>query len=236
MLKRPHNYLERFKTGFNVWLNLVIYCGSVLFAAMAFVIVFRKMVNPLAVIGFGVLGCLINYLLSRKLPKRFPLWHNLKQTLKGFRRVSILLFLPPLSVFLMSAGLGLFIAGLFIESFADAWQRSLQLLPYVFSELGLYFVLLPVFMVLLFAPVVIILIYVSKLKIKYPKAISIFLAVIYALFITFLLIKTLGEVDLTEGPSKVMAFILGFIPLHWFFEIFVSSVINDKTKRHFFSR
>ncbi|MDO8524116.1 MAG: hypothetical protein Q7R99_00625 [bacterium] len=224
-----------FSAGYRVWLSLLVYYGSAIFALACFIVFLRQGQNLFfPVLGFALAGIILSFGLSRVFPDRFPFWFDVWKIVK--RNPRSVLFFPPFSSFFMSLGVVLFVGNFFNTQLKEIWSFCLSMLPFVYLQLGV-FIALPIFLIVAVLPAVLLLIYwPQKFQTKrYEKAFVIFIAIVYCLGMTYLFSYTItnqtGAVDLI---GKAIEFFIGFIPLHWVYEILFGSIISKKIKEQFF--
>jgi hypothetical protein len=161
-----------------------------------------------------------NFLLSKRFPERFPLWRG------GFHPF---FFIPPYSSFFMSIALFIFLGHFFIPSFQSIWQKSLiEAFPDVVEEMACLFIGGAVVISLIFIPPILLFYRITKKteKITFQKVLpTVFLAMIIAYFVGILI----DRADFQALAKKLIIFILGFVPIHWFYELFLGSIFPIKS-------
>jgi len=236
MLTKLKSYIDAVNRGYKIWTGAMIYVASFLFAfkvaATAFTPFLLEGFNFLILIGAGVLSSVVSFLLYKRTPKRFPLWdHFLKLKI---RSLYDFLF-PPFSTFLMSVALFTFISHFSSPSFQVVWQKSLEEFPEIVENIAFYFVALVVFMLIIFVPPILLLVYGTKKekRIHFSKSVAIIVSFIYAIVVSYW-IRPLDEETMHIFAEKIVIFFLGFIPLHWFFELYIHSIFPIKGIKTFF--
>jgi hypothetical protein len=206
------------RTGYEAWTGLLIYGASFLFALEVTFIALKE-INWLVLFFSGVAGTFINFLLSKKFPKKFPLWKG------GFH---IVLFFPPYSSFFMSIALFVFITHFFILDFQFVWGKSLQALPSVIEEIAFWFAAFLIAVGIIFLPPLLLLYQLTKRtkKITFPKLL---LVSIFSIIIAYGIGILLDKVEFHTFSKKVISLVLGFLPFHWFYELFISSIFPIKS-------
>ena len=166
-------FLRAIKKGYKLWIRTIIYIGSYFFAVLVSWWAFSSEINTQFLIGVGAIGSLSNYLLYKRFAKSYHLWGFLTKNRFLFD-VRLILFLPPVSTFFISIALCIYIGSLFIPSFNQVWQMSLEGLPDIVGFLSS--------------------------------------------FLFFL------------WSEKFIYILLGFIPIHWIYELFVAPM-NSKINK-----
>ena len=210
---------------YNIWARLLTYGASFLFAFEVTIMAIWK-INLLIILVAGFLGAYINFLLSKKFPKRFPLWNiNIRN-----------IVFPPYSSFFMSAALFIFSGHFLFSNFQIVWQESLtKALPSVITEIALWFVGAPIALGLIFVPSLLLLIYLTKKT----KEIT-FLKLLPVLFLSTTIAYFVGALLDNRGfhlfAEKVVPLFLGFLPISWFYELFVSSLFPKESIQVLFDK
>lgn len=214
--------------GILFWLEgLIIFCVSFFFA--------------IAIVGVAVISggwiymilaiplVIISFFLSKKFPKRFTSW-----SWRGKTNFYKLISTPPVFTAVTSIALVVFIAHFFDPLAKEIWSMGLILLPGIMNEIGMR-----IFAWFVFLPVLVILCYLTfwgLLKILRKKggidshkflfyvtiAIS---TVFYAYLLGKLLDGSAGN-EVMDYIGKAISIIVGCIPIHWAYEIFIGSIFK----------
>jgi hypothetical protein len=224
--------LKRLKNISILTSNLIIFGVSILFAF--WVLLETVTSRGWIFIIFSIPFILVNLFFSKKFPDRFHKWF--KYDKHYYRPVSR----PPLSITAMSIALTVFIFHLFYSPAAEIWHSSLENLPSVMTAVGTY-VILFIFSFIFFivSMYIFIIIFERLVKLfnishKTSHRYSPLFLVGFLFLSEVLFLKTIGlpiiEVVLLN-IYQIAVFVVGFIPIHWVYEIFVGSLLKDKKEK-----
>lgn len=208
----------------NKWEKLIIFITSIFFS---FVVVIEAISN--SGINFIILGLpfvFINFFLSKKFPHRFTSWTGSV----GIKPSNFFVY-PPFSTIAMSTALIIYLSH-FIDIDAEfIWDKSINLLPLILETIGMNLTALPVLIILAFILVGPFYIFYFFYKNKFramqsrSKYILLTLFLIYSFIVSYLLMsKYLLAIDSVKLLAQITKFVVGFIPIHWFYELFIASL------------
>jgi len=174
----------------------------------------------------GVVVCsAVNFFLSKKFPKSFYSWDILDPAYKDSKNP---LSFPPFTAIPYSIGLTIFVLSFFFDSVRKVWQGSLAEIDEIYREVGAYWVLLPIFAMILF-PLLTGLIglagrFLFQAKSSVEKAL-ISLLYFVGLAVWFYVLFVGGGFVEQSMPFviQVLKFLVGSIPLYWFYRLFTGS-------------
>lgn len=219
------------------WVSLVTYIGLGLFAlVVAFYTVGLavKRELPQAVsyeIFFLSLAIfLLSFLTYRLFPERFIEWDP--------RELS--LYLPPFSNLLMSVSLSYFIISLLNQRAAFFWEKLLSLAeaePLIYIIIGSLSFVIPIFVIFfiitVFLPFWFAKNFAKGILSKTLLAAGFIVPLVLILWFSYsgLLDKAVNSQFFSDLSVQIGKFILGFIPVGWFYELFIGSIAAEKRKR-----
>ena len=245
ILKRGLGY---FHVGYRVITGIIIYFGSYFFAVAVStrLIVSGEIIYPF--ILAGIVGSVVNYFLYRFYSSRYHYWYLLK---KRNNVGSGIFFLPPVSTFFMATALSMYCASLFVSSYKEVWIESKSYLPEIIKNMsGLITeqIIIVGIVGIVAALIFWSLFFVLKTFVK-SRSVELFIFGIAIVGVPSLLIGVLmitdGGLPMEKFGAESSAFlegyveivilvVLGFIPFHWIYELFVAP-FKDKIQFKKFS-
>jgi len=231
------------------WLNLITFYGLILFAFLAtFHLMFgwlladflgfkRKFPSLIfcEIITLTLVFFFVSYLVYKRFPNRFLKW-RLNNLIGGLFSI----FLPPASNFIISVALSYFIFSLLQPGVGLMWKEGPIFSEEIFkgTAAGLIALLITLFGIG-------IVFYISFglldniLKRKFPEATWIYIVFLFINLVGVCLVMAIyswaksKDFDILlfkELSTKIVKFALGFIPLGWFYELFVGSIAKEKRR------
>lgn len=221
---------KKFFSFFLQFASFLVYIVSVSFAILVFIKFISKKRPDFIwfILCVSILICnFINYFLSKKLPERFYSWNTIFSDIANIR---IFFYLPPFSTGVTSAALTIFILSLFYESINLVWLDSLLFLNDVYELAGIYFIVLPLFLIMVALYFHICTKTVTRfIKKVRGKPISLF-AVISSIIVIFLgfyypikLVHPLIDEKNYFLTINLVKYLVSFSPVYWFYLLFVNS-------------
>jgi len=226
-----------------IFISIIIFSVSILFA---YIILFATILSinysfdGFMFIILGMPLVLLNFLLYKRFPERFASWnHNFKSKMK--HDYAGMISLPPFSIIAMSTALIVFLFHFFNQFANMIWMSSLDRLPLLMESVGMYFIKI-LFFIIFFVVIPIFIfmacMYLSNkifpklksfLKNKKFKILFLILTLIYFLVVIYFLydFQKNGRLEnIPELVKMIMSIIIGFIPIHWFYELFIASFLS----------
>jgi len=226
-----------------IFINIITFSVSLLFAYIILLVVISSISFSFESLTFIILSMpfiLLNFFLYKKFPKRFASWnYNFKSTIKN-DYIGII-GLPPFSIIAMSIALLVFLFHFFNPLANMIWMNSLGRLPLLMESTGIYFIeILFFFIVFMAIPIFMLMVFIylsnkvfhelnSFLKGKKFKVFFLILTLIYFLVIIYFLydFQRNGRLEnIPELAKEIINVIVGFIPIHWFYELFIGSLLS----------
>ena len=237
MLKRR---LEYFHVGYRVITGIIIYFGSYLFAINVSMNLFVSDNNVAPFIVAGLIGSFVNYLLYRFYSKHYHYWYLFKRVRGGVDLRSVF-YLPPVSTFFMAVALTAFFANHFFLRYREVWQESLISIPRVVDFIADEMIVLILLSIFIFVFPFLFLRYGFRRwgegqKVKFLLYSIVFIGIPLSIYIVGSYLKIHKEISIIvmEFLHHGTYIILGFIPIHWIYELFVAP-FKDKIQFKRFS-
>lgn len=179
---------------------------------------------------FGFVGAILNYVLYRRFSKEYHVWGNkeVKESSLGVKAM-LVPFIPPVSTFLMSSALSLYIVRLFSEYYKKIWDINSILLPNVLEGFFVNFLFGFVIFIISFALMVISTYLVSKVFKGDGSGILVLLYLLTIVGSGVLYWFSFENELVVSITEKSLYFLIGFIPVHWFYFLFVSPFRKQKS-------
>jgi hypothetical protein len=232
--------------GYRTVTGIIIYVGSYLLAVSVFT---KLLISGNAIYLFvfaGLLGSLINYLLYHFFSNRYHYWYLIqkKDSQSNSKKYFLgLMILPPVSTFFMSLALTVYGASLFIPTFKNVWEDSLEQLPDIagtVTEIIFQFVGEQLFALIFFGTFLLILIGALKIFGESKLAKNIIYGTLIVgtpILLVWFLVAFDGGDKMNQGYKEMQFFVsnnifdhirnyiivlLGFVPIHWIYELFIA--------------
>lgn len=172
---------------------------------------------------------IVNFFLAKKFPARFIPWSRRTKT-DSYKAIFAQLGFAMIT----STALIVFVFHFFDPLAKEIWSVGLDFLPEIMNEAGMrifaLFIFLPVLIALCFLTFYGILkLLKKKTEIDCHKSLFYLTVAISTILYTYLLAKlidaTVGN-EIIDYSGKAISIIVGFIPIHWAYEIFVGSLFK----------
>ena len=220
---------------FNLVTELIIKIVSLSFASIIFLYVISSKESWIYIV-FAVPLVMINYILSKKFPNGFNTWGQYKHPYDIF-------FVAPVSIIIISTAFIVYVFNYFNPLANEIWLSALQILPALYDIAGRevfvfsYSIILVILMVLV--PFIIfrkIFKLIKKRDHKFgeykKQAFLFYICGSFLIFSFFIILLNFLIVNkIIENSVGVITFIVGFIPIHWFYEIFIGSLLKRKKEK-----
>lgn len=236
------------------WNKLVIFVGLGFFAVYVGIEGLNNLTDSKAFIILSIIFCIVSFAEYKFYPEKFPYW-NIRWTIKLLKSVSvskpklnrgmgllmmlylvIILVASPLSGILKSLGLSFYILTFFNPEVSNLWKE-------VYANNSIYGILVKLFivpLVFVFFGVILPMMFISFMEKAFGK--SIFTK--YAIYIWLLIFSIIVIILLSNNILWVknmdkeiyniflvfISFVIGFVPLGWFSELFIGSIIKEEGK------
>ncbi len=221
-IKEAFDQIQKFYKSIIV---IIIYAGSFGYAFKVFVFSSKEVSLFPFLVFFGFTGVVLNYLLYCIFSKGYHLW-GYKSVKDSPIEIKLILapFLPPVSTFFMSSALCVYGASFFSEYFQEIWSANPILLPETLEGfLGS----------LLFMFIIFVISFTSMFTLSYLfatwfKSVSSGMYLILVLLCLLIIFGSgalywfLQDNELLLSVfNSIVYIIIGFIPFHWVYHIFL---------------
>lgn len=214
----------------NIGIGAVVYMVSYIFAVILLMFLFFSGIDITLYVAVGILGSFLNFLLYKMSLSGYHVWsknsfgHDLTKVPFMF------LFIPPFSIFIMSSSLMVYISSYFSLEAKGVWEEGLYLLPNFLNFITDSIVITGLVMIIILGMFMIIGILQKYKNQKIPinrKRYLYFITI--GVVVLVMILRFYGSYDegnifyviVSQHSRLLLVFFLGFIPLHWFYEIFV---------------
>ena len=245
MIKKISEILPLVFKKYRFYARLLIYVCSWLIAVCVSAMAFIKASDFLFIIiliNVGIIGALIHFLLYKKFSKRFIVWaYPTKFHFWGRINYGAGIFLiPPISSFVMSIALFIFGYSFFDPRIKNFWMGTFTGGSMFIVEAVSIYLVFVTFMIVFFSVSCWCLSSITEIE-KGKKVAKNFFSIKFLVlifianlifYIIFLYIARVGIYSITAQPlydltAKILILLLGFIPFHWFYELFVGSICPE---------
>ena len=172
---------------------------------------------------------IVNFFLARKFPARFISWPQ-RTRADSYKAIFAQLGFAMIT----STALIVFVFHFFDPLAKEIWSAGLDFLPEIMNEAGMrifaLFIFLPVLITLCFLTFYGVLkLFKKKTEIDCHKSLFYSIIAVSTILYTYLLAKlidaTVGN-EIIDYSGKAISIVVGFIPVHWAYEIFIGSLLK----------